>query len=269
MAKSELRHVFTPDRPTLPGCADIMYKSDKKLLILDADGTTIDAFSAIEAAFAHHGLVIGDETRFQKRHKLLKYMGGLKEFPSIIRKNLRKNSRAQLIDTLTGIYRQEARLYDGIADLIRELIAAPDITVGIVTRNVTIEPLETLRQLFLRHDIDIAELDFLVHIPLKDTKTAQFCATREQFGVNPARAFICGDEHKDFMAAVSTGMHPFMVSYGFECHDRLTTKFEIPHELISRSSAELCCRIRHALDLGVLAQAPYQNSSRLMAPNIQ
>ena len=134
MAQSELRHVFTPDRPTLPGCEDIMYKSDKKLLILDADGTTIDAFSAIEAAFSRHGLVIGEETRFQKRHNLLKYMGGLKEFPSIIRKNLRKNSRAQLIDTLTGIYRQEARLYDGIADLIRELIAAPDITVGIVTR---------------------------------------------------------------------------------------------------------------------------------------
>ena len=82
MVKSELRHVFTPDRSTSTGGEATMYKSDKKLLILDADGTTIDAFSAIEAAFAHHGLMIGDETRFQKRHKLLKYMGGLKEFPS-------------------------------------------------------------------------------------------------------------------------------------------------------------------------------------------
>ena len=213
--------------------------------------------------------MIGDETRFQKRHKLLKYLGGLKEFPSIMRKNLRKNSRAQLIDTPTAIYRREARLYVGIADLLRELIAAPDITVGIVSRNVTLKPLETLRQLFLRHDIDIAELDFLVHIPLKDAKTVQFRATCEQFGVNLARAFMCGDEHKDFMAAISTGMHPFMVSSGFECHDRLTSRFEISHELISRSSAELCCRIRHALDLGVLAQAPYQNSSRLTAPNTQ
>lgn len=40
--------------------------------------------------------------------------------------------------------------------------------MGFVTRNVTIEPLETLRQLFLRHDIDLAELDFLVRIPHKD-----------------------------------------------------------------------------------------------------
>jgi phosphoglycolate phosphatase len=246
-----------------------MYTSDKRLLILDADGTTIDAFSAIEAAFAHHGLAIGAETNFQKRHHLLKYVGGLKEFPSIIRKNLRKNSRAKLVDTLTGIYRHEASLYDGIADLIRELIAAPDIVVGIVTRNVTTEPLETLRQLFRRHDIDIRELDFLVHIPLKEKKTAQFRALRERFGVNPARAYVCGDEHKDFTAAINTGMHPFMVSYGFEDHERLTNKYEIPQELISRTSTELCCRIRHALDLGVLAQAPYQNSSRLMAPNTQ
>jgi phosphoglycolate phosphatase len=40
------------------------------------------------------------------------------------------------------------------------------------------------------------------------------------------------------------------VSYGFEDYDRLTEKFEIPHELISRTSGELCQRVRHALDLG-------------------
>ena len=227
----------------------LMYKSDKRLLILDADGTTIDAFSAIETAFARHGLVIGDEARFQKRHNLLKYLGGLKEFPSILRKNLRKNSRTRLVDSLTSVYREEAVLYDGIADLVRELVAAPDVIVGMVTRNITNEPLETLRQLFQRHDIDINELDFLVHIPLSEKKTAQFRAIREQFDINPARAYICGDEHKDFAAAINTGMHPFMVSYGFEDHDRLTSKFEIPHELISRTSGELCHRVRHALDL--------------------
>jgi phosphoglycolate phosphatase len=227
-----------------------MYNSTQRLLILDADGTTIDAFSAIETAFARHGLVIGDEARFQKRHNLLKYLGGLKEFPAIIRKNLRKNSRTRLVESLTGVYREEAALYDGIPELVRELIAAPDIVVGMVTRNITNEPLETLRQLFLRHDIDINELDFLVHIPLSEKKTAQFRAIREQFGINPARAYICGDEHKDFTAAVGTGMHPFMVSYGFEDHDRLTAKFDVPPELISRTSQELCARVRHALDLG-------------------
>jgi phosphoglycolate phosphatase len=228
---------------------DPMYKSKKRLLILDADGTTIDAFSAIETAFSRHGLAIGDETRFQKRHNLFKYLGGVKEFPSILRKNLRKNGRTRLVDTLTDVYREEATLYAGVPDLIRALIAQPDIAVGIVTRNVTNEPLETLRLLFARHDIDIGELDFLTHIPLSEKKTSQFRVIRERFMINPARAAICGDEHKDFMAAVGTGMHPFMVSYGFEDHDRLTTKFDIPDELISRTSQELCARVRHALDL--------------------
>ena len=240
-----------------------MYKSKKRLLILDADGTTIDAFSAIESAFARHGLVIGDETRFQKRHHLFKYLGGLKEFPAIIKKNLRKNGRTKLVDSLTEVYREEAVLYEGIPDLIRELVAAPDIVVGMVTRNITNEPLETLRQLFARHEIDIGSLDFLVHVPLSDSKTSQFRTIRERFMINPARAYVCGDEHKDFAAAIGTGMHPFMVSYGFEDHERLTTKFDIPDELIARTSDELCQRVRHALDLGGDAEAvPVAPASR-------
>ncbi len=226
-----------------------MYKSQKRLIILDADGTTIDAFSAVEQAFARHGMTLGDEASFQKRHHLFKYLGGLKQFPSNIKKNIRQKSRRKIVDTLTEVYRTEARLYPGIAGLIRSLIAAPDIVVGMVTRNITNEPLETLRQLFMRHDLDVGALDFLVHIPLNERKTTQFRLTRERFEINPARAYICGDEHKDFLAAINTGMHPFMVSYGFEDHDRLTTKFDVPDEVISRTSEELCQRVRHAMEL--------------------
>jgi phosphoglycolate phosphatase len=81
---------------------------------------------------------------------------------------------------------------------------------------------------------------------------------------------VCGDEHKDFAAAIGTGMHPFMVSYGFEDYDRLTEKFDIPHELISRTSLELCLRVRHALDLDAGSlQAVSQNSAAPSAPKIQ
>lgn len=242
-----------------------MYPSDKRLLILDADGTTIDAYSAIEAAFSRHGLSLGDEIRFQKRHHLFKYLGGLKEFPSIVKSNLRKRSRARIVDTLTDVYRAEARLYDGIADLVRALIADPKVVVGLVTRNITNEPLETLRQLFARHDVDLGELDFVAHIPLAETKTRQFRAIREQFAINPALAHICGDEHKDYVAAINTGMHPFMVSYGFEDHDRLTAKYEVPSELISRTPDELCARVRHALALDL----PRTNTSTATRPSRQ
>jgi phosphoglycolate phosphatase len=226
-----------------------MYKSNKRLIILDADGTTIDAYSAIEAAFSRHGITLGDEESFQKRHHLFKYLGGLKQFPSIVKKNIRKQSRREIVDTLTEVYREEAQLYPGIAELVQTLIDAPGVVVGLVTRNITNEPLETLRLLFARHDLDLGALDFAVHVPLSDSKTAQFRMAREQFDINPARAYVCGDEHKDFVAAVASGMHPFMVSYGFESRRRLTAKFEVPEDVISRTSEELCQRVLHAVDL--------------------
>lgn len=222
---------------------------NRRLIILDADGTTIDAYPAIEQAFALNGMALGAEKSFQKRHHLFKYLGGLKEFPAIIKKNMRQQGRKRIVASLTDVYRSEACLYPGIAELIKSLIAAPDIVVGLVTRNITNDPLETLRHLFARHDIDVDELDFFDHVPLSEGKTTQFRLTRERFNVNPARAYVCGDEFKDFHAAISTGMHPFMVSYGFEDHDRLTEKFSVPNEVISRTSTELCARVCHALDL--------------------
>jgi phosphoglycolate phosphatase len=224
-----------------------MFTSNKRLVILDADGTTIDAYTAIDKAFSLHGMALGDEERFQKRRHLFKYLGGLKEFPSNLRKQLGKQKRKQLIATLTEVYRAEAHLYSGIAPLIQALIDAPDVLVGLVTRNITNEPLETLRILFARHGIDTAAFDFLVHIPLSEEKTAHFKAVRSEFGINPARAYICGDEHKDYLAAMHAGMHPFMVSYGFEDFRRLTEKFDVPEEVISRTPEELSMRLLHAL----------------------
>jgi phosphoglycolate phosphatase len=226
--------------------------TSKRLMILDADGTTIDAYSAIEKTFLQHGMTLGDEDRFQKRHRLFKYLGGLREFPTNLKKQLGKQSRKELIATLTEVYRSEARLYPGIAALINQLIDTPDLVVGIVTRNITNAPEESLRVLFERHGVDVERLGFLTHIPLRQDKTATFRALREQHAINPARSYICGDEHKDYFAAVRTGMHPFMVSYGFEDHQRLTFKFEVPDEVISRTPDALCRRVTNGLGLATV-----------------
>jgi phosphoglycolate phosphatase len=224
------------------------YHSDR-LIILDADGTTINAFDAIAETFSRLGMELGDLETFQKRRHLFKYLGGVKVFPKNITRQISKRKRTLLLDTLTEVYREEAQLFVGIASFIQQLIAAPQLRVGIVTRNITTQPEETLRLLFARHDIDIMALDFLVHIPLNQEKTTHFRLLREQFNINPAKAFICGDERKDYRAAIGAGMHPFMVSYGFEDHQHLTQKAGIPEELISRSSIELCQRMSHAFDL--------------------
>lgn len=223
--------------------------SNDRLVILDADGTTIDAFSAIDRTFAHHGMDIGPLARFQKRRNMFKYLGGIKEFPRNLRKQIAGRKRSQLINTLTEVYREEAPLYAGIAALIQRLTDQSDVRVGVVTRNITREPLLTLERLFLRQGLDPRRFDFLVHLPLRDDKLTAFRAVRARFSVNPARAYCCGDEAMDYLAAVGAGMYPFMVSYGFEDFDRLTARHGIPSEVIARTPVELSGRVLHALGL--------------------
>lgn len=231
-----------------------MYPNHDRLIIFDADGTLIDGFSAIESTFAAHGMDIGNLENFQKRRKLLKYFGGIKEFPVNLRKQFGKQNRRILRSTLTEVYRDDALLYPGLADLLKQLIALPGMRVGLVTRNVTIEPEVTLAHLFARHDIDINALDYLACIKLGQSKADAFREARIRFGINPARAYACGDEHKDYQAAIAAGMHPFIVSYGFEDHQSLAVKYDIPDELISRTPAEVCSRIRHALDIDTTSE---------------
>jgi phosphoglycolate phosphatase len=232
------------------------YKNLERLVIFDADGTTIDAFHAIELAFLRHGMDIGDLERFQKRRKLFKYLGGLREFPKNLRRQFGKQSRKRLLATLTDVYRHEARLYPGIESLLRTLLAAPNIRVGLVTRNVTIEPEKTLKYLFQRHGIDTGEFDYFSCIPLREDKTVIMKHARQSFAMNPARAYACGDEHSDYLAAISAGMHPFVVAYGFEDSVRLTKKFGVPREVISTSPAEFVYRLLHALNLSTEERYP-------------
>lgn len=227
----------------------IQYDNSERLVVFDLDGTTVDAFHAIESAFLRHGMDIGDIDRFQKRRKLFKFLGGLREFPVNLRHQFGKQSRKQLRESLTEIYREEACLYPGIDTLLRTLLAMPDMRVGLVTRNVTIEPEKTLQCLFRRHDIDIENFDYFACIPLKEKKTDYLRFARQSFGINPARAYVCGDEYSDYQAAIAAGMHPLIVSYGFENNLRLTKKFDVPAEIISATPAEFIRRLRHALDI--------------------
>jgi phosphoglycolate phosphatase len=232
------------------------YKNLERLVIFDADGTTIDAFHAIELAFLQHGMDIGDLERFQRRRKLFKYLGGLREFPTNLRRQFGKQSRKRLLATLTDVYRHEARLYPGIESMLRTVLAVPDIRVGLITRNVTIEPKETLKCLFQRHGIDTGEFDYFACIPIKESKTEYLKHARQSFVINPARTYACGDEYSDYLAAIGAGTHPFVVSYGFEDSVRLTKKFGVPREVISTSPAEFVDRLLHALNLSTEERQP-------------
>lgn len=226
-----------------------MNYGNQYLVVLDADGTTVNAFDAIGRTFAHHNMDLGDLVRFQQRRKIFKYLGGLKEFPANLRHQITKQKRKALIRTLTEVYREEGELYPEIGDMIGVLAASPQVRVGVVSRNITLDPLETLQRLFHRNGVDPDSLDFFLHVPLRQEKTNGFRGIRESFNINPARCFVCGDERQDFDAALHTGMHPFMVSYGFESLDRLINKIGVPPELISNTPLQLRQRLLHGLGI--------------------
>ncbi len=227
-----------------------MYSNNERLIVFDADGTIIDAYRVIVDTFTRHGMELGDLERFQKRHNLFKYLGGIKNFPFNLRKQIGKRSRKNILSTLTDVYRDDAKLYPGMAALIRTLVATTGIRVGLVTRNITNEPILTIRKVLNRHDIDLDAFDFAVHVPLGEEKIIALRSARRSFDINPARSYACGDEHKDFSSAIAAGMHPFIGSYGFEDYTRLTKKFKVPEEVISRTPEDLSSRVLHALDIG-------------------
>ncbi|WP_052190564.1 HAD family hydrolase [Chitinibacter sp. ZOR0017] len=226
-----------------------MYASHDKLVIFDADGTLIDAFDAIAQTFRLRGMDIGDLARFQKRRNLFKYFGGLKEFPKNLVRQSTPQQRKELINTLTEVYRDSAQLYPGVAALLQQALDTPGLRVGMVTRNITHQPEYTLQRLFARHGVALEQLDFLACIPLKMEKTWHFRRAREDLGINPSRVWVCGDEHKDYQAALAAGLNPVIVSYGFEDYQRLHRKYAIPDEQIVRSPAQLCARMSHTLEL--------------------
>ena len=220
-----------------------MYRNRDRLIIFDVDGTLIDSFCAIEQAFQLHGMDIGDLQRFQKRRKLLKYLGGLREFPKNLRRHLDKENRKQFKKTLTEIYRSEAAVFPTMSALFKQLTETVDVRVGLVSRNVTIDPEATIRIVLERHGIDCSRLDFLHCIPVGEEKTSHFRRIRERLDINPSRSIACGDEYRDYASAIAAGMNPLVVSYGFEDHERLINGFGIPDELVSRTPRELSGRL--------------------------
>lgn len=126
---------------------------------------------------------------------------------------------------------------------------SPDKLVVLDADGTTMDASQTMATAFLHHGIDNGTFDFLACIPLADDKATPIRTAHRFFDINPARAYACGDEHRDYDAAVSRDMHPLIASCGFENAERLIDGFGVPASVVADSPAELASRLARALDL--------------------
>jgi len=212
------------------------------LVVLDFDGFLINSYELLRATFESFGLNIGDERRFRDRRKFLKYLGGGKELLgnvvsySLPKKKLRAN--------LTEHYVHSGRIFPAFESILNRLIASPQVHVGIVSRNFTLNPGATMRAVLKNSGVDEHELDFVIPIPVGQRKHEVLEAMRSR---RYRQCLFGGDEIGDFRAAMDSGYEPIIAAYGFDALKRLQDKGGVPREMIFETPELLVSHLRSRL----------------------
>ena len=211
-----------------------------KLIILDFDGFLINSYQLLKSTFEIFGLDVGDEGRFRHRRKFLKYLGGGKEFlNNLVSYSLPKKKKIR--QTLTEIYRQEGCIYPEFTSLINTMIANPKLHVGIISRNFTLNPGLTIRQVLVNSMVEEAELDFIIPLDVGVKKSAVLEGMRSS---RYRQCVLGGDEIGDYRAASETGYDSIIIgSYGFDDRIRLVESGGIPPGIICDSADETAWKL--------------------------
>lgn len=206
------------------------------LVVLDFDGFLINSYELLKHTFSQFGLDVGDEDRFKHRRKFLKYLGGGKEFlGNLVSYTLPKKKKVR--QALTELYMEEGVIYREFNSLLNDMIADPKIHIGIVSRNFTLTPGVTIRQVLINSGVDEANLDFVIPIPVGVKKHAILEGMKASRYEN---TLFGGDEIGDYKAAVETGYNKiFIGSYGFDNKQRLIKTGEIPEDLIYDTQSDI------------------------------
>lgn len=210
------------------------------LAVLDFDGFLVNSYRLLQTTFQHFGLNIGDEERFKHRRKFLKYLGGGKEFiRNFVRISLPKEKKIR--EYLTQVYCEEGRVYRQFVPVINQMIKSSRVHVGIISRNFTLAPGNTIRTVLKNSEIDEQHLDFVIPLPVGGKKTDVL------EGMKSSCYKLCifgADEISDYNAASTTGYNKIlMASYGFDNRKRLVENGEIPEEIIYDSPIEIADKL--------------------------
>ena len=216
------------------------------LMVLDFDGFLVNSYRLLHTTFEVFGLDIGDEDRFKHRRKFLKYLGGGKEFlNNLVSYSLPKKKKIR--ETLTEIYREEGNIYPEFIDFINTMIADPKVHIGIISRNFTLNPGLTIRQVLMNSKVEEADLDFI--IPL-DTGVKKVAVLEGMRSSRYRECIFGGDEIGDYRAAIDTGYDSIiMASYGFDDRIRLVETGGIPPGNICDSPDETAWKLAVTMGL--------------------
>lgn len=209
-----------------------------RLALFDCDGTLVDGqagvVSAMEAAFADHGLPLPD------RHQVRRIVG--LSLPQAIRSlapDADEDLRAALDESYRRIFRTNREtgqlvepLYDGIADLVSRL-ASDGWTLGVATGKSQ----RGLDHCLAVHGLSahFATLQTADHHPSKPHPSMVDTALAET-GVAREHCVMIGDTQFDMAMAVNAGVRGIGVDWGYHTTDEL---FEAGAERVATSPAEL------------------------------
>ena len=214
------------------------------LVVLDFDGLLINSYALLKSTFSHFGLNVGDEGRFQDREKFLKYLGGGKEFIGNL-VNLSLPKKKMIREQLTETYCTEGQVYPEFTSVINDMIDNPNIHVGIVSRNFTHHPGQTIRQVLKNSKITEAALDFIIPISVGVKKANVLEGMKAS---SYKQSIFAADEISDYRAAYDTGYDfILMASYGFDTKRRLIKKGNIPEKIIFESPNKLANKLNRIL----------------------
>ena len=214
------------------------------LVVLDFDGLLINSYELLKKTFKHFGLDVGDEDRFQNRQKFLKYVGGGKELIGNL-VNLSLPKKKLIREQLTETYCEEGKIFPEFTGLINDMIDSPEIHVGIVSRNFTHHPGNTIRQVLKNSKVNEAALDFIIPISVGVKKINVLEGMKSS---SYKHCIFAADEISDYRAAYETGYeHILMASYGFDTRQRLIKKGDIPEKIIHDTPKKLVKKLNKIL----------------------
>ena len=148
-------------------------------------------------------------------------------------------------EQLTETYCTEGQVYPEFTSVINDMIDNPNIHVGIVSRNFTHHPGQTIRQVLKNSKITEAALDFIIPISVGVKKANVLEGMKAS---SYKQSIFAADEISDYRAAYDTGYDfILMASYGFDTKRRLIKKGNIPEKIIFESPNKLANKLNRIL----------------------